>query len=326
MSYDSLSKIYKIDFVQLVNRPKIQNVYTTLKPMLKRMATVPNLGGSNFSIQHDSFYSLDGSNVPLTVIQKKNNDPNKPCLVFSYGGFNVPMLPQFKLIYLLFIELFNGIVVIIYIRGGGELGDDWRLKASEAETSFNDLIAGVNYLKSKTYKNVIDPNKIAFLGISHGGVTGAVAINKRRDLFRAVILQNANVDLIHDLPLKGRHWAKQYGDLKIKEDYEHIKRYAPLLHINEPKDCTEAYPTTLVVASRFDEIVNFANSLKYVALRRTIAAKNEFQNDKPVLLKVINTGGHAYESAEKREFFDVVISKLRFLAQAMDLKLDAIYQ
>lgn len=110
MSYESLSKIYKIDFVQLVNRPKIQNVYTTLKPMLKRMSTVPNLSAVDFSIQHDSFYSFDGSNVPLTVIQKKNNDPNKPCLVFSYGGFNVPMLPQFKLIYLLFIELFNAIV------------------------------------------------------------------------------------------------------------------------------------------------------------------------------------------------------------------------
>ncbi len=110
MSYESLSKIYKIDFVQLMNRPKFQNVYVQLKPMLKRQSTVANLSNVDFSIQHDSFYSFDGSNVPLTVIQKKNSDPNKPCLVFSYGGFNVPMLPQFKLIYLLFIELFNAVV------------------------------------------------------------------------------------------------------------------------------------------------------------------------------------------------------------------------
>lgn len=110
MSYESMQNIYKIDFVQLVNRPKYQNVYIKLRPMLKRAAKVPNLNDVKFSIEQDSFYSFDGSNVALTVIQKKNGDPNKPCLVFAYGGYGIPMLPLFKLIYLLFIELFNGIV------------------------------------------------------------------------------------------------------------------------------------------------------------------------------------------------------------------------
>lgn len=110
MSYESPQKIYKIDFVQLLNRPKYQNVYTKLNPILKRVSKIPNLSDVKFSIQHDSFYSFDGSNVPLTVIQKNNNDPNKPCLVFAYGGYGIPMLPLFKLFYLLFIELFNGIV------------------------------------------------------------------------------------------------------------------------------------------------------------------------------------------------------------------------
>lgn len=216
-------------------------------------------------------------------------------------------------------------LVIIYIRGGGELGDDWTLKSSEMETSFNDLIVGVDYLKSKTYKNVIDSNKIAFLGISHGGVAGSVAINKRRDLFRAVILQNANVDLINDLPHKGHIWAKQYGNLKNKEDYDNIKRYAPLLHINEPSTVAQAYPTTLIVASRFDAVVDFSNSLKYVALRRAYGC-NEFQKDKPILLKVINSGGHQYESADKLDLIDTIFAKLQFLAEAMDLKLDDIYR
>lgn len=114
MSYESPQKIYKIDFVQLVNRPKYQNVYTMLRPMLKRESKVPHLSDVKFCIQHDSFYSFDGSNVPLTVIQKKNDDPNKPCLVFAYGGYGIPMLPLFKLFYLLFIQLFNGIVGMYY--------------------------------------------------------------------------------------------------------------------------------------------------------------------------------------------------------------------
>lgn len=216
--------------------------------------------------------------------------------------------------------------MIIYVRGGGELGDDWLLKSSEAETSFKDLISGVEYLKTKTYKNVIDSNKIAFLGISHGGVAGAVVVNKRRDLFSAVIFQNANFDLIHDLPVKGYIWAKQYGNLHKKADYDHIKKYSPLLHLKPPKTPEDAYPTTLIVASRYDEVVDFSNSLKYVALKRSIAASNEFQNDRPTLLKVINTGGHHYETAQKQEFFDTVFAKLEFLAQAMDLKFDKKYQ
>lgn len=216
--------------------------------------------------------------------------------------------------------------VIIYIRGGGELGDDWLLKSTEAETSFNDLVVGVEYLKRNAFKDVVDSSKIAFYGASHGGLAGAVAINKRRNLFRAVILQNANLDLIRDLPNKGRIWAKQYGTLNKKEDYENIKRYAPLLHIEEPITHEDAYPTTLLVASRNDNIVSMANSLKYLAKRREIFACNEFHKDKPILLRVINSGGHHYESAEKHEFINTVFVKLQFLAHAMDLKFDEKYR
>lgn len=109
-SYDTPQRIYKIDFVQLLNRPKYKNVYSMLNPILKRESKVPNLSGVKFRIQHDSFYSFDGSNIPMTVIQKDNDDPKKPCLVFAYGGYGIPMLPLFKLFYLLFIEVFNGIV------------------------------------------------------------------------------------------------------------------------------------------------------------------------------------------------------------------------
>lgn len=110
MSYEALQKIYRLDFVQLLHRPNYQNVYTQIMPAFKGECKVPILRDTEFSIQHDSFYSFDGTEVPLTMIQQRNNDPNKPCLVFSYGGFNVPLLPQFKLMYLLFIQLFNGIV------------------------------------------------------------------------------------------------------------------------------------------------------------------------------------------------------------------------
>lgn len=77
------------------------------------------------------------------------------------------MINRFKLI---FVK-----IVIFHIRGGGELGDGWLLKPLEAENSFEDLIAGVEHLKGETYNKIIDPNKIAYYGVSHGSKISIVA-------------------------------------------------------------------------------------------------------------------------------------------------------
>lgn len=188
------------------------------------------------------------------------------------------------------------------------------------------MIAGVEHLKSEKYANIIDINKIGFYGASHGGLTGAVAMNMKRDLFKAVIVLNGNMDLINDLPHKGRIWAKQYGNLNIKEDFECIKKYSPLLHVQHPTKAEESYPTTLIVTSKNDEVVSIANSLKYLAHRREKARDNEFQKDKPTVLKVINTGGHHYETAKKPEILETIFVKLQFLAEAMDIKFDKAYR
>lgn len=134
------------------------------------------------------------------------------------------------------------------------------------------------------------------------------------------------MDLINDLPHKGRIWAKQYGNLNNKDDFECVKRYSPLLHIQQPMKSEETYPSTLIVASKNDEVVSITNSLKYLAHRREKSDNNEFQTDKPTLLKVINSGGHHYETAKKIEIIDAVFVKLQFLAEAMDMKFDKTYR
>lgn len=181
-------------------------------------------------------------------------------------------------------------------------------------------------MKREPYTNIIDSNKIGFFGASHGGLLGAVAINMQRDLFKAVVLLNGNMDLITDLPHKDRFWAKQYGNLNNTEDFKCIQRYAPLLHIQEPIKMEESYPTTLIVASRNDEAVSITNSLKYLAHRRAKAEHNEFQTNKPTLMKLISSGGHNYRTAAKTEYMETVFVKLKFLAEAMELKVDKKYE
>lgn len=181
-------------------------------------------------------------------------------------------------------------------------------------------------MKGEKYTNIIDSNKIAFYGASHGGLIGAVTMNIKRNLFRAVVLLNGNMDLITDLPHKGRIWAKKYGNLNNVDDFECIKKYAPLLHIERPTNMEETYPLTLIVASKNDEIVSIANSLKYLAHRREKAKNNKFQKSKPTLLKVLNSGSHDYRTAVITEYIGTIFVKLQFLAEAMELKVDEKYE
>lgn len=113
-SFKTPRKTYRIDFDQRVfRRVCIESMgCISVTPMLWNVSKIPNINVDKFQIQHDSFYSFDKTKVPMTIIQKAphNSARKKPCLVFAYGGYGIPMLPIFKLFFLLFIELFNGIV------------------------------------------------------------------------------------------------------------------------------------------------------------------------------------------------------------------------
>lgn len=105
--------VHRIDFTQLVfNRLSFAPV-VIIQPILWKETKIPNLNVAKLKVQYDSFHSFDQTKVPMTIIQKSNDDDaafQKPCLVFAYGGYGIPILPLFKLFFLLFVELFNGIV------------------------------------------------------------------------------------------------------------------------------------------------------------------------------------------------------------------------
>lgn len=111
-SFNTPRKVYRIDFDQLVYNRHSYAPISIVKPMLWKETRIPNLN-ARLTVNHDSFHSFDQIKVPMTIIQKENGSDDackKPCLVFAYGGYGIPILPLFKLFFLLFIELFNGVV------------------------------------------------------------------------------------------------------------------------------------------------------------------------------------------------------------------------
>lgn len=109
-SFKTHRKVYRIDFNQLEYRQPYRTNYSTIEPVLWKESKIPDLDGLEIKVQYDSYYSFDGTVVPLTLIQKdENDDCKRPCLVYA-GEYGECLLPRFDLYFYLFVELFNGIV------------------------------------------------------------------------------------------------------------------------------------------------------------------------------------------------------------------------
>lgn len=111
-SFKTPRKVYRVNFEQLVYNRNLFAPTGIIKPALWKESKIPHLDVPKLKVNHDSFQSFDQINVPMTIVQRTSGDDSckKPCLVFAYGGYGIPILPLFKLFFLLFIELFNGVV------------------------------------------------------------------------------------------------------------------------------------------------------------------------------------------------------------------------
>lgn len=104
-------KVYRIEFNQLPYHQPHSKTYLEINPAVWKESSVPSFDELDITVQNDTFCSFDGTEIPLTIIQKNGSDGSKkPCLVYANGGFGDCLLPLFKPFFLLFIELFNGVV------------------------------------------------------------------------------------------------------------------------------------------------------------------------------------------------------------------------
>ena len=217
----------------------------------------------SIQVRNVSYPSKDGTEIPLTLVSLEEKDPNDPApvLMTGYGGFGVPMTPQYSVLVTTMME-FGAVFALPHIRGGGEFGEPWHEagRARSRQNAFDDFLCAGDWLYAQ---GIAAPKRIGIFGGSNSGLLVAVAMTQRPDLFGAVLSIAPLLDMVRyesfDRALKLR---REYGTVNDAEDFRVLYGYSPYHRIEDNVD----YPPMMFVSGDKDDRCNPAHVRKMAAL------------------------------------------------------------
>lgn len=228
--------------------------------------------------------SSDGTRVPFFVTHHREVEPNGdvPVLLYGYGGFNVPIGPDFSVQAAVFMER-KGAYVLANLRGGGEFGRAWheggRLQCKQRV--FDDFVAVAHELVRSGWSR---PERIAIKGASNGGLLVGASITQHPEAFGAAVAEVGVLDMLRfDRFTIGWAWTSDFGDPADPEQFRWLRGYSPLHNVRQGV----AYPATLLVTGDHDDRVVPAHSFKFASALQQAQA-----GDAPILLLVETSAGH----------------------------------
>ena len=259
----------------------------TGKSTLLKQTDVP--GGfdrTNYKSERVFATASDGTKIPLSIVYRKGVklDGSAPLLLYGYGSYGASIPPTFSSSRLSLLD--RGVIyVIAHIRGGGEMGEEWRQagRMMNKMNTFTDFIASAEALIKMKYTS---KDRLVITGGSAGGLLMGVVSNLRPDLFKAVVSHVPFVDVLNTMldatiPLTTSEYI-EWGNPNEKPAYEYMKKYSPYDNVEKKN-----YPATLVKVSVNDSQVPYWEGAKLVAKLRAMKTDTN-----PLLLKVNFGAGH----------------------------------
>ncbi len=254
--------------------------------LLKQQEVPGGFDADNYKSERVFATASDGTKIPMSMVYRKGVklDGSAPSLLYGYGSYGASMPPSFSSTRLSLLD--RGVIYVIgHIRGGGELGEEWRQsgRMMNKMNTFTDFIACAETLIDKKYTS---RDRLVIQGGSAGGLLVGVVSNLRPDLFKAVVSHVPFVDVLNtmldaSIPLTTSEYI-EWGNPNEKPAFEYMKTYSPYDNIAK-KD----YPAMLVKVSVNDSQVPYWEGAKLVAKMR------DMKTDKnPLLLKVNFGAGH----------------------------------
>lgn len=242
-----------------------------------------NLASIAFKQEQVVFKSKDGTDVPMVLAARCDGAPGpRPTFSTAYGGFGACLTPRFGFYSAYLLEL-GFLFACPYIRGGGELGQNWHQagKRGNRERSFEDFISAAEYVISRKLAN---PQKICIGGGSNGGLLMGAALTARPDLFRAVVAVGPIMDMIrYHLFDNAAEFSEEFGTSENADDFKHLFAYSPYHRVHDGT----AYPAVLLISGDADTRCNPMHARKMIARLQQATTSG-----RPILLDYSETWGH----------------------------------
>ena len=263
---------------------------TRQRTLLKRQDVLGGYSPSGYEAKRIWAVARDGTKVPISLVYRKGTklDGSAPMLLYAYGSYGLSQAPTFSSNRLSLLDR-GAIHALAYIRGGGELGEEWRDQGRMMQkmNTFTDFIDCADFLVKNRYTA---SDRLVIQGGSAGGLLVGAVINMRPDLFKAAVAQVPFVDVINtmldaSLPLTTSEYI-EWGNPNKKAEFDYMMKYSPYDNIK-----AQAYPNLLVHVSLNDSQVPYWEGAKFVAKLRTT------KTDANTLLLKTNMGaGHGGSS------------------------------
>jgi oligopeptidase B len=252
----------------------------------------------------------DGVKVPVLLLMKKGTklDGSAPMLLYAYGSYGISMTPSFSSSRYSLVDR-GMIYAIALIRGGGEMGENWRLagRMFTKMNTFNDFVDSSKWLIENKYTS---PDRLVIQGGSAGGLLMGAVVNQAPQLYKASIAQVPFVDVMNTmidetLPLTTEEWIEWGNPRDDKKAWDYMVQYSPYDNVKAQK-----YPNMLIEVSLNDSQVPYWEGAKFAAKLR------EFNTGDSVILLKANMGaGHGGSSGRYDRLKEVAFDYAYALTQ-----------
>ncbi len=223
----------------------------------------------------------DGTKVPLTVLTAAGPVTARPLLLDAYGAYGISALPGFRPRYLAFVDA-GGSFAECNVRGGGELGDAWRLGGKDAAkpNTWRDAIACGEALIAAGYTT---KEQLAITGTSAGGIMVGRAATERPDLFAAAITRVGDSNALRsETMVSGPANIPEFGTVANPQGFRNLFEMDAYQHVKDGV----TYPAWLLTTGLQDPRVAPWEAAKMAARLQAAGGPN------PVLLRIEEQAGH----------------------------------
>ncbi|HET6553951.1 MAG TPA: prolyl oligopeptidase family serine peptidase [Dyella sp.] len=269
-----------------------------------KLGRVPkNFDASRYVVAGLSAKARDGTAVPLSYVELKNAPHPQLLLLYAYGSYGMSQFPFFSPRWASVVSNDIGLAVC-HVRGGGELGEAWRLGGKDANkpNTWRDLIACGEGLVSRGYTT---KDKLFIMGGSAGGITMGRAMEERPDLFAGVIdMVPVSNTVRQEFFSNGVPNIPEFGTVKNQDGFRNLLAMDSYFNVSDKAQ----YPAVLITTGLNDPRVPSWEPAKLAARLRTTGSKA------PVLLRVDEAAGHGIGSTRSQndELYTDVITFIRW--------------